>query len=336
MSRLHPLAVQPGSVMGTLEQVSGNKEPPWAHLTNYRDHMYDLSIIMVFRNSGRTIGRSLQSIDDALRSRDRLRIQLVLVDNGSSDSSTLAAKTYCDQNAFAEYVFEPMEGVSNARNRGLRHAQAHYIGFIDSDDTIASDYFQQLAAALHDGPDIVISPFGQARMSSAQVEAKSLRDALRLLSGWWCCQFIFRAAIRGDLQFRGLCFEDFAYFPVLLSRSQNINVLSSSIYHYHINAGSLTSHHAQWRLAQLDATVTSARLFERIENPRVRRRVLADFMNAKAHLRAVACSFPVLSWRETTRYARYAPAGLLVQAPILMRFTASVLKRRLTQYALGR
>lgn len=62
-------------------------------------------------------------------------IEIIVVDDGSTDKSAEIAKSY-DQ---VHYMFQPNQGVSVARNTGLSVAQGEFIAFLDADDQWAAD-----------------------------------------------------------------------------------------------------------------------------------------------------------------------------------------------------
>lgn len=70
--------------------------------------------------------------------------ECIIIDDGSTDNSPCI----CDEFASADSRFKVFhknnEGLSSARNAGLRHAQGELIGFIDSDDWIEPEMYQVL------------------------------------------------------------------------------------------------------------------------------------------------------------------------------------------------
>ena len=70
-------------------------------------------------------------------------IQLVLVDDGSTDNSAEIIKRW--QSKYPNnitYVYKTNGGISSARNLGMRYVKTKWVTFIDSDDFVAPDYFQ--------------------------------------------------------------------------------------------------------------------------------------------------------------------------------------------------
>lgn len=99
-----------------------------------------LSIIIPVYNAEKTIGRTLESLEN-IPNESRELIELVLVDDGSTDSSfeLLSSK----KKALSSYEVivkrQDNEGSSAARNRALQCCKGEWIFFLDSDDELAFD-----------------------------------------------------------------------------------------------------------------------------------------------------------------------------------------------------
>lgn len=79
-------------------------------------------------------------------------LELVLVDNGSTDDTTIVAEAFCREAPFdVRFCFEPIAGLGAARNCGIRHATGELLVFTDDDCYLAEDYFQVLRASLRLG-----------------------------------------------------------------------------------------------------------------------------------------------------------------------------------------
>lgn len=99
-----------------------------------------LSIIVPIYNKATYLEKSLNSIlnqtyDD---------YEVILVDDGSTDSSPLICKDICKKDARFKYFCKSNGGVASARNYGLKYAKGEYIGFVDPDDYIKEDMFLKL------------------------------------------------------------------------------------------------------------------------------------------------------------------------------------------------
>lgn len=111
-----------------------------------------LSVIIPIYNSGRYLRQCL----DSVLSQDVPDMEVLLVDDGSTDNSPDICYAYAKTNHAVHYLHKNNGGVSSARNVGLEHAQGEYITFVDSDDEVlAGSYRQMLAAFAEPRVDLV-------------------------------------------------------------------------------------------------------------------------------------------------------------------------------------
>lgn len=83
-------------------------------------------------------------------------IEIILVDDGSPDGSGMLCDEYASQDRRITVVHKENEGLLKARISGVSCANGKYIGFVDSDDRVAPDYFERLyEAAIQDNADLV-------------------------------------------------------------------------------------------------------------------------------------------------------------------------------------
>jgi len=78
-----------------------------------------------------------------------LEWEIVVVDNNSRDRTRDVVAALCRRTTIpVRYVFEPRQGLSHARNRGLREARGAIIAFTDDDVLPAPDWIARIPAAL--------------------------------------------------------------------------------------------------------------------------------------------------------------------------------------------
>lgn len=84
-------------------------------------------------------------------------IQILLIDDGSTDGSAAICQEYKDRYPeTVEYYYKENGGSASARNMGLDHAVGEYIGFIDSDDWIEPDMYERMyQTAIEQNVDMV-------------------------------------------------------------------------------------------------------------------------------------------------------------------------------------
>ena len=100
--------------------------------------------------------RYLSACLDSLLAQTAKELQIILVDDGSTDGSLAIAKSYTDRDPRVELYTQPHAGQSAARNEGMRHAKGEHIAFVDADDSLAPDWCETHLKAI-EGVDYVQS-----------------------------------------------------------------------------------------------------------------------------------------------------------------------------------
>lgn len=102
--------------------------------------MADISIIVPVYNVEKYIRRCIES----LIAQTFESIEVLLIDDGSKDSSGAICDEYALKDARVKVIHKKNGGVSSARNVGLDHATGTYIMFCDSDDYVAPTWCEKL------------------------------------------------------------------------------------------------------------------------------------------------------------------------------------------------
>ncbi len=104
------------------------------------DYAPKISIIIPVYNVEKYLRQCLDSVvNQTLR-----EIEIICVDDGSTDSSLDILQEYAAKDKRIIIIKQNNQGAYPARNCGLDSAQGKYVGFIDSDDAIAPNYYQIL------------------------------------------------------------------------------------------------------------------------------------------------------------------------------------------------
>ena len=105
------------------------------------------------------IEKYLKECLDSIAHQTLGNIQVLMIDDGSTDSSASICKEYAANYEGFEYYYKENGGTATARNVGLKNAKGEYIGFVDSDDYIEPDMFEKMySAAKKNDSDIVFCP----------------------------------------------------------------------------------------------------------------------------------------------------------------------------------
>ena len=85
---------------------------------------------------------------DSLGAQTYQNLEIILVDDGSTDDSLAICQAYAKKDARFKVLAQSNAGVSVARNNGIQTATGQYLMFVDSDDYVASDYCEQAVSCL--------------------------------------------------------------------------------------------------------------------------------------------------------------------------------------------
>lgn len=129
--------------------------------SNSNERKFKFSVIMTLYDTESYLKKSIESIiNQDLGFEDN--VQLILVDDGSSDDSLEICRDY--QKGYPSNIIvltQEHQGIAEARNLGLKHAQGEYINFLDSDDYLSENALSEICGFFekhHDDVDVVSIP----------------------------------------------------------------------------------------------------------------------------------------------------------------------------------
>jgi glycosyltransferase involved in cell wall biosynthesis len=85
--------------------------------------------------------------------------ECIIIDDGSTDNSKDIIRKWTSTDNRFTYIQQHKNGVSSARNQGLRIAKGEYIQFLDGDDTINKNKFENQIKLFNDNIEIVICDY---------------------------------------------------------------------------------------------------------------------------------------------------------------------------------
>lgn len=113
-----------------------------------------ISLVVATYNRGEQLMRTLRSI--TRQTLDRSLWEAVVVNNNSTDDTEQLYARFAAENPAMtnmRMVFEPRQGLSNARNRGIVETGGKYIAIMDDDEEINPDFLKQYVEFFDSHPD---------------------------------------------------------------------------------------------------------------------------------------------------------------------------------------
>ena len=168
-------------------------------------------------------------------------LQIILIDDGSTDESGAIADEWQTKDPRIEVYHQPNQGQSATRNVGLQHARGEYIAFVDSDDYIDSNYFSTMLQAADDATDCVQTAYRRVKQDGEHIKAYHPKHFYQYTSP---CMRLYRRAFLDKHQLRfpeGMIYEDVVFSIDLWLAHPMYKMIPYCGYNYTLNTTSTTS-----------------------------------------------------------------------------------------------
>lgn len=204
-----------------------------------------VSIIVPVYNAEKYLDKCLKS----LVNQTLPNIEIIVVNDGSLDNSDRIIKEYVrNYPNLIKNVLIPNNGVSNARNVGLKKATGEYIGFCDSDDFVELNMYELLYnKGIETESDIVVSGHFYDKengkiltrgLGDMNLYSKSLEESkeILLVSNPYVSNKIFNRNFLGENKLRFnkkyRIFEDLLFTYSAFLKANKIEKIDKPLYHY--------------------------------------------------------------------------------------------------------
>ncbi|WP_195218180.1 glycosyltransferase family 2 protein [Turicibacter sanguinis] len=185
---------------------------------------------------------------DSLVSQTYKDIEIICIDDGSTDKSSIILDSYVSRYPYLIRAFTILnKGLSGARNEGLKYATGEYICFIDSDDWLDIDLIENwMQVATKEQCDIVICGIqvvnkkGHILYKYGYLEGDLTPPRVSLETNEACNKLYHRSLFEGVLFPEGRWYEDLSLIPTLLTRAKSIGQVSQYGYYYLQRDGAIT------------------------------------------------------------------------------------------------
>lgn len=218
-----------------------------------------ISVIIPVYNSE----RYLSSCIDTVRNQSYSNLEIILVNDGSTDRSGEICAEYATRDSRIQVIHTENRGVSAARNSGIGKASGSYIFFADADDTLSPVTLEHLASVMGNGQeyDWVIGDFkllkdkvnlrekdffypddrsfsGENISSAVTAYLQKPRGASEFTNIWGK---LFKTSLirQNNLRFREdlQTWEDLVFNFEYLQHTASFYYLHEQLYHYHVHSG---------------------------------------------------------------------------------------------------
>lgn len=206
-----------------------------------------ISVIVPVYNVEQFLDRCMQSI---LRQTYQ-NLEIILVDDGSTDASSEMCDSYARQDSRVKVLHKPNGGLSDARNAGLKLASGDYIGYVDSDDWIEPDMYEQMHhACVENNARLAVCRYFNEYKDRAEsggsgsVVPLSREELLKIYVGGHSSYVIYnsvwsklfeRELVQGMVFPKGRNSEDIMYTTRAFCKADKAVYLDTSFYHYVID-----------------------------------------------------------------------------------------------------
>lgn len=200
-----------------------------------------LSVILPVYNREQSLKRAAE----AVLSQSYEPIELIIVDDGSTDGTAELCRRLSEYHAGVTALRKENGGPSSARNLGLKAAKGEYIAFVDSDDGLDPHMYEKLIRSIEEsGADIALCGFDSTESSEQPSEDGAFtdkkEDMLELLTdirrgfGWGVWNKVYKRELLLGLEFdESLRInEDLDFNIRAFLKASAISYTEARLYHY--------------------------------------------------------------------------------------------------------
>lgn len=230
-----------------------------------------VSIIVPVYNVENYLSRGI----DSLLCQTYSNIEIILVNDGSTDNSRNICEKYQNADSRVRLISQKNKGLSGARNTGIAQANGEYIMFMDSDDYVAEDIVELLLKEIGESTFSMCFPYivnegKNAENSGAEfkpTEIISRKDFFKraLKDEYWfsACAKLYKKSLFEKAMFpNGKIHEDIFFFCSIFNEIENVAVVNSYKYFYFIRKSSITT--SPFKMQNMDLIEATDKLCKKI------------------------------------------------------------------------
>ncbi len=230
-------------------------------------------------------------------------LEIILVDDGSTDQSGKICDEYDKENISVKVVHKSNGGLSDARNFGLDIAKGKYVTFIDSDDWIREDYIEVLVKTLEYGNTKIsacsyqkVNEMGMARECVKNSDYLSNIEVWHTLEAYQhlflnkqidcsACAKLYERALFYDIRFPvGKLYEDQFTTYKVFHHAQGVTYVNEDMYYYFNRPESIQNE--QFSINKMDELEANLECVQFVEEkyPQLREEVSCKLVSSCFHM----------------------------------------------------
>lgn len=210
--------------------------------------IYNISAIVPVYN----VEEYLKTSVDSLANQTIKNIEIILVDDGSSDNSGEICDELSEKYEQVKVIHQSNSGASGARNNGIKHASGKYLYFMDPDDWMESDMLESMYNKAESvQAELVITGFTNeyylnnesfsVKNSADSVDYRNIKDfranAYKYFNNTylavpWNKLYLREYISKHDLKFPDIKWDDLHFNMEVIKDISTVSIMSDTKYHF--------------------------------------------------------------------------------------------------------
>lgn len=197
-----------------------------------------ISIIVPVYNVQKYVNKCIHS----LINQKYENIEILLIDDGSTDDSSAICQHYADQYPNVIYYRQKNEGLSSARNTGISLSHGEFIMFVDSDDYVDSDFCSNAvqSQAQYNSDVVIFGYYRESKTTSTYLtlgnesgELSMYEASADLIKDSYAWNKLYRRELFDKVKYTvGKTYEDLYTTYRLYDQAKIISYVAKATYHY--------------------------------------------------------------------------------------------------------
>lgn len=244
----------------------------------------------------------LKECVDSILSQTFKDFELILVNDGSKDSSPAICDEYAKKDGRVKVIHKENGGQSTARNKGIEAATGEFAVFIDSDDLFCDDhFFEDVKNAIDENTDIVVFRYckyygdrtDECGISLSEINSDNkvefLRDLVKrdafFCSCWSKCTRMSILKENNIIFDTSLSCEDMDWYYNVVSKAENFKVIDKPYVYYRQRENSVTSSFKKKSITDYIFTIDKwSKEFNKIQDEREKEVMLSSLAKLYCNL----------------------------------------------------